>query len=83
MKDIKYLLDLKNCVVIDEYIYRDLVLTVSRLKNQNRKLITIIEKCMNYITDDERELSVDSYYKFKDLCEFDDLYKILEGYIDE
>ena len=76
MKKVEYLLDLKNCVVIDEYIYRDLIIDVSKLKKQNRKLITIIERCLNYVTDDERELSVDCYYKFKDLCDFDDLYKI-------
>ena len=79
----KNLLDLKNCVIIDEFIYRDLIFDTFRLRNANRKLNTIIERCINYITDDERELSVDCYYKFKDLTEFDDLYKILEGYINE
>lgn len=82
-KEDKYLLDLKDCVIIDEFVYRDLIYDTFRLRKSNGKLHTIIEKCINYITDDDRELSVDCHYKFKDLCEFDDLYKILEEYKNE
>ena len=37
-----------------------------------------IDKAIEYIKQDE-ELSVDSYYNFKDLVEFEDLLNILEG----
>lgn len=38
----------------------------------------VFDKIKNYINNDEKELSVDCYYTFKDLSEFDDLKDILE-----
>ena len=37
------------------------------------------EKAIEYIKQENKELSVDCYYKFKDLSEFDDLLNILQG----
>lgn len=79
-----YILDLKDVAIIDLFIYDSLVRNNILLAEKNKRLVRIIERCINYIEDDERELSVDCYYKFKDLSEFDELLEILKcgDYID-
>ena len=79
-----YILDLKDVAIIDVFMYDSLVRSNILLVEKNKRLVRIIERCINYIEDDERELSVDSYYTFKDLSEFDELLEILKcgDYID-
>lgn len=80
----EYILDLKDVAIIDLFMYDSLVRNNILLAEKNKRLVRIIERCINYIEDDERELSVDCYYKFKDLSEFDELLEILKcgDYID-
>ena len=51
---------------------------IMMLKENNFKMRLMIDKAIEYIKQN-KELSVDSYYRFKDLCEFDDLLNILGG----
>lgn len=51
---------------------------ISYYENEITRLNNIIDKAIKYIKQDN-ELSVDCYYKFKDLSEFDDLLNILGG----
>lgn len=58
------------CLEDDKETYRDMIF---ELQERINKAIEYIEKNSN------EELSVDSYFKFKDLCEFDDILDILKG----
>lgn len=61
-------------------------ISIQHLETVN-KLIEVesrIEKAVEYIREQpKRELSVDCYFKFEDLVEFDELLNILEGKSDE
>lgn len=45
--------------------------------NLNILYSTKLSLINKYISNSEQELSVDSYYKFKDLCEFDEIKNII------
>lgn len=55
------------------------MVTTTDLINYCYNLEYRINKAIEYMKQDNNELSVDSYFKFKDLCEFEDLLKILRG----
>ena len=61
-----------------EELYKDY------LEKQVKDYKSRIEKAVEYIKEQpKRELSVDSYFKFEDLVEFDELLDILNGRSDE
>ena len=49
------------------------------LEKELKELKEKLDKIYNYITQENKELSVDCYYKFKDLEEFDIIKLIIEG----
>lgn len=58
-------------------IITKLKLCNSNYYNQICTLSSKLERINKYINNLNRELSVDSYYKFKDLREFDDIKEII------
>ena len=55
----------------------ELKLCNSDYKNQICTLSSKLERINKYISDSKRELSVDCYYEFKDLSEFDEIKDII------
>lgn len=58
-------------------IINELKLCNSDYKNQICTLSSKLERINEYISNSKRELSVDCYYEFKDLSEFDDIKEII------
>lgn len=49
------------------------------LEKENKELKEKMEKIYNYISQEDKELSVDSYFKFKNLLEFEYIKLIING----
>lgn len=74
--------DYKRLSVDEIIVIKDYIIDLQEKYKQTKLLKELYklrnEKAIDYIKQDN-ELSVDCYYKFKDLCEFENILNILQG----